>query len=36
MADLAEFANTWASNIKAQSWFLPNAKPNPEVTVTTD
>ena len=36
MNNLADIANTWISNIKAQSWFLPNAKPNPEVTVTTD
>ena len=35
MEDLVDFCNTWASNIQAQQWFLPNTKPNPLVTVTT-
>lgn len=33
--DLVEFCDTWAANIYAQKWFLPNSKPNPLVTITT-
>lgn len=35
MPDLVNFCDTWASNIKAQNWFLPESKPNPNITVTT-
>lgn len=32
--DIGSFTSSWASNIRAQEWFLKGNKPNPEITVT--